>query len=577
MAKIVKLEIKNYRGIKNLNLDFNPNDNVICLIGRGDGGKTSVLEAISAVLSPAWNLLFTDSDFFNCDISNPIEIKVSLLGTPEKLLDIEKFGLHVRLYDEQNQTITDDVTNQEESIHIKELLTIKLFVDQSLEPKWTVVNSRSQEEKAINSNERGLFNCCMISDSIDRHFSWTKGNPLYSLLKTVGQNSDKEETNIILESLRKAKIEIDRHTFEELQYATMIVTQQAQALGLNIGNTRTSLDFKEIAIKEGKISLHENLVPFRLKGKGSKRLASLAIQLALVQEGGIMLVDEIEQGLEPDRIKHLIRAFKENNNGQVFITTHSREVISELGNEPLCLLLKNNSGAKLESRRLSISNLTSVVRACPEAFFANKVIVCEGATEVGICRALDQYRIRMGNEPMAFLDCAYIDGTGNTLVERVKGINEINIKTALLCDSDDLSVNKQKENLREKGITIFDCEDGAFLEKQVFRDLPWSAIQELITYALKVHKKNITVSLEDAIKAKLPTGHKLEVNWQNVDTPILRETLANVSVSKGSEWFKRIDHGEYLGSIIFKHYGNINENAYLKRNLSSLIEWIDTK
>ncbi len=54
-----------------------------------------------------------------------------------------------------------------------------------------------------------------------------------------------------------------------------------------------------------------------MKGKGSKRLASFAIQSALVEAGGIMLVDEIEQGLEPDRIKQLVRTLKEQKSGQI--------------------------------------------------------------------------------------------------------------------------------------------------------------------------------------------------------------------------------------------------------------------
>ncbi len=64
MAKIIRLDIKNYRGIEDLSLKFEREKNLICLIGRGDSGKTTILDAISSVLSPSWNLNFYDTDFY---------------------------------------------------------------------------------------------------------------------------------------------------------------------------------------------------------------------------------------------------------------------------------------------------------------------------------------------------------------------------------------------------------------------------------------------------------------------------------------------------------------------------------
>ena len=94
MAKIIQLDIKNYRGIEDLSLKFERDKNLICLIGRGDSGKTTILDAISSVLSPSWNLGFYDTDFYNCDYSHDIEITVSLIEFPEKLLSESKFGLY---------------------------------------------------------------------------------------------------------------------------------------------------------------------------------------------------------------------------------------------------------------------------------------------------------------------------------------------------------------------------------------------------------------------------------------------------------------------------------------------------
>ncbi len=67
-----------------------------------------------------------------------------------------------------------------------------------------------------------------------------------------------------------------------------------------------------------------------MDGKGTKRLVSITMQKMLVKNGGIMLVDEIEQGLEPDRIQNVARNLSTIEDGQIFISTHSKDVIQEI-------------------------------------------------------------------------------------------------------------------------------------------------------------------------------------------------------------------------------------------------------
>ncbi len=574
MAKLVKLEIKNFRGIRQLKLEFDHAKNIVCLIGRGDSGKSTVLEAIASVLSPSWNLTFHDTDFYNCDHINSFEIIAHLVDLPEKLMDVERFGLFLRNYNPDTKTISDDI-EQAEDPGIMALLSVKLVVDHTLEPEWTVTNLRGQEDKRISSNERGQFNCYMVADNLDRHFSWSKGNPLYSILKSGELDPIPGEKNVIIETLRIAKSRIDAHDFPELQEVTDLVTARAAHLGLDITGSRTTLDFKDLSIKDSRVSLHDNQIPFRLKGKGSKRLVSFAIQLAFVKNGGLMLVDEIEQGLEPDRICQLVRSLKETGEGMIFITTHSREVIVELGSPALCLLVKDKKGMKMDSRLLGLDEeaLTKVVRACPEAFFAKKVIVSEGATEVGICRALDAYRIASGKEAMSFQDCAYVDGSGNTLLERVKAIQDSGIKTALLCDSDVDVINAEKTGMEAKGIKVFDCDNTNCLEQQVFNDLPWDAIKELIVYVLRTQYNGNAISLEASVKSKYSADQVFPADWKDADSALIRKAIGLAAWKK--EWFKRIDHGEMLGKIIFKYLDAMPDGLHLKKMFTELSNWID--
>ena len=109
MSKIYSLSIKHYRGIENFQQIFGTT-NCVLLIGRGDSGKTTILNALSSVLSSSWNMPFNDYDFTNilkefndlCEISinNGFENLVSkknitplfslLIGLLEKLIPIYK-------------------------------------------------------------------------------------------------------------------------------------------------------------------------------------------------------------------------------------------------------------------------------------------------------------------------------------------------------------------------------------------------------------------------------------------------------------------------------------------------------
>lgn len=571
MTKIKNITIRDFRGIQNLSIDFG-DENLICFIGRGDSGKTTILEAITNVLSSSWNLTFYDTDFHNCDFDNPIEIEASIIDFPDKLLSDEKYGLYVRSLNIKTHEISD-VILPEDSENIIPVLTIKLAVDKSLEPKWTVTNTREQKEKQITATDRATLNCSLISDYIDRHFSWNKGNPLYSLLKSQDTQNIASESNIIIDSLRQAKSKIDEFPFPELEEVTNLIKNHASIFGLNISETHTTLDFKELSIKDGRISLHENTIPFRLKGKGSKRLASFAIQSALGKNGGIMLVDEIEQGLEPDRIKQLVRTLKEQPS-QIFLTTHSREVVTELSANSLLLVLKENNGSKIEARRLGADHnrLQKAIRACPEAFFAKKVIVCEGATEIGICRAIDNWRITQDKEQMSFKDCAYVDGNGNTLVERTQEIKQAGIRTALFCDSDDSAVNTKKDSLKSLGITIFDCEPDKCIEQQIFTNLPWDGVKDILKY--------VQSNFSDSFEATFSEKPKIPIDeWQESDSlrnNIVSEFKAKADGGAGKKWFKVIHHAEKLGDIVFKHLCEMEKSCHLRKTLTELSDWIDS-
>lgn len=559
MAKIFNLKIRNFKGIKELNHTFGP-ANFVCLVGRGDSGKTTILEAIEYALYPSWSPSISDNDFFDCNTSMSLEIEVTLSDVEDNLLRDSKFGLYIRGLDSDGETICDEIKDGQEK-----LLTILFKVEKDLEPKWFVSSHRPhQEDVRIDTNDRSGFNVFLLSDYLDKHFSWSKGTPLYALLKQDGSVSD---NSLLLEAVRDLKTGIDTVGFPHLDKVIDKVKSSTLRFGVNIDKTKTSIDIKDLAIKDSKVILHDDLVPLRLKGKGSKRLISVAIQTELAKNG-ILLVDEIEQGLEPDRVKHLVRTLCCNTNEQTFLTTHSQQVVEEL--EPENIFVVNEAGGVVTIKQTDkdeSDKYKKLFRACPEALYADSVIVCEGKTELGFCRAIDKQRVLLNTPSMAMKGVVYTVGVGDGFNKKAETLKkDLAKKVCVFCDSDkdnEICVPSKTE-MKTLAIDIFDCETGNNLEKQISKDLPWDGIKELCSYV--VQDKNISKDFALYIK-DLTTS-----DWDNTDTPENRKLFSDTATKYS--WFKRIDHGEVLGDICIKYNDQLAEGSQLKELISGIDTWI---
>ena len=560
MAKIYKLKIFNFRGIEEFEHVFG-DQSLICLIGRGDAGKSTILKAISYVLSPSWNITILDNDFFEGNIENNIVIEATLINVPEAFLQEDKFGFQIRGLNKGTGEIHDELQDGHEKI-----LTIRLTVDKDLEPTWEVVNDRYGDNQIIKYRDREKLNTFFIADYIDRHFSWNKGTLLNSLYKSIESDEGITEKNIIINALRTAKLEVDSNPFSHFDDAIEEIKKISSELGIELNNTQTTLDFKDVFIKDGKAYLHDGKVPFSLKGKGSRRLTSISIQMAIVKDGGIILIDEIEQGLEPDRVQHLVKTMKNKNLGQTFITTHSRDVLVELDAKDIFLMkVSENSMVNFTGE------LQGVIRSNPEAFFSERIFVCEGPTEIGIIRAIDDFRIQNGDKALSTLGVRYANGSGSSQIEYAKGFKNAGYDVCLFCDSDVREVNNKKEELKKLSINIVDSEEGNSIEDQMFNDLPWESLKSLVDYAISESSEE---SITDSFIASYKRIHSTEPheNWRNIDSPEIRKCLGIVSSKNG--WYKRIDHGQVIGKIICNALNQM-EGKRIKEEIENLSNWID--
>ena len=94
MARIRHILIENFRAIKNF--EWFPSPGVNCLVGAGDSGKSTILDAIDCCLGARRSMPFNDADFFEMDVSKPLRISITLGELDDSLKTLDGYGLYVR-------------------------------------------------------------------------------------------------------------------------------------------------------------------------------------------------------------------------------------------------------------------------------------------------------------------------------------------------------------------------------------------------------------------------------------------------------------------------------------------------
>ena len=206
------------------------------------------------------------------------------------------------------------------------------------------------ETKDISSVDRNFFGIGRIDVHLDNNFTWGN-NSLLTRLSSEMNKSLKSVFTDIIRNVRHNYLELEKH--KDLADSVRI---EAQKFGVKINTLQSKIDIKKFSLDAGVLALHHENIPLRNFGSGSKKLISCAMQMKLHDGRNITLIDEIELGLEPHRIRGLIKNLKQSGQ-QVITTTHSPVVLRELKvmNDELYICRQDNTG---EVRLISL-------RKCP--------------------------------------------------------------------------------------------------------------------------------------------------------------------------------------------------------------------
>lgn len=434
MARLRKIEIENFRCIKSL--AWQPSPGINCLIGAGDSGKSTVLEAVDLCLGARRTVQFSDADFHKLDVDTPLVITLTIGELDDALRSIETYGLFLRGFDPDTGEVEDEPEKELETV-----LCLRLTVGNDLEPAWTLVSDRATAQSATRNlawGDRTRLSPTLIGALSSYNLGWKRGSVLNRLTDEKAGSSA-----ALAKAARDARAAFGEDAEKQLGATLALVLGAAVELGIKVGEkVRALLDAHSVTFGGGTISLHnEDGVPLHGLGIGSTRLLVAGLQRKAAAQSSILLVDELEYGLEPHRIIRFLGSLgakEEEPPLQALVTSHSPVALRELSGDQLILLRER----EVEHTALTVGSEDDVqgaLRLYPEAFLASSVIVCEGASEVGFLRGIDLARVTDGEQSILACGVALVDcggGGPDRVFERASAFQRLGYRVAVLRDDD---------------------------------------------------------------------------------------------------------------------------------------------
>lgn len=547
--RVRRLEIENFRGVKAL--DWRHIPKTAALVGPGDSGKSTILDAIERVLSPKWNVAFDDTDFWALHTDADIVIRATITDLAPSFYRESKFGLVLHGFD-QSQGEAVRATGEEGEEHA---LVIELRVDASLEPVWSVLHADGEKQPFM-ARDREQLGMLRVGGYVDQHLSWSRG----SVLTRLTESGDAVSA-VLAEATRQARAGLKTDGLDKLAAAA----KKVEALGKNLGVSPQDalmphLDASSLSVASGALSLHDGRVPTRRAGLGTRRLLAVAMQREAAAQSGLTVIDELEQGLEPHRIRRLLRVLRgrapEGDSlaqGQLILTTHSPTVLDEL--ETAEVVVTRRAADGLVTVRSVPAAIDYILKRTPQALLARKIIVAEGATEVGLCHALDEAWTEQTGESFGYRGIVVVDGNGGTQPAEIAGhLATLGYDVALLIDSD-----AKARVGKAAGAQVLAWPNGLCTEQCLANDLPEAAILQMAALADERGGRGVREALADQLKAARSAVKEGDpTSWVAAKgVAAFREAFGDLAKRKDKAWFKSRDQGAFLGRLIAEHWNVI--------------------
>lgn len=377
-AEIKRLHIERFRGIRELT--WHPQPGLNLLLGGGNVGKSTILEAIGLLLSPTTSYTLSDSDYLGRLVEDGflIEAVMSLPG------DVNRQGNMAWPWEWDGQDAVlafaaePDNAAPAQAPRPARPSVYKVRVRGTGDLELVYEIEQPDESVTVFSvalrRQIGLVRL-LGDDQSDRDLRLIVGSGLDRLINDRGLRARLGR--------EFAANSVDQHLEDEPRTRLQQLDQDfaERQLPNRLGLAFTGGAGQSINALIGLTAVKNDVVlPLATWGSGTRRLAALAIADSLQDGHPITLVDELERGLEPYRQRQLVRHIADGQ-GQTFLTTHSASVVTTATDASIWYV---DTGARVGA--LAREKVSRHLARDPEAFLARLTLVAEGATEVGFLR-----------------------------------------------------------------------------------------------------------------------------------------------------------------------------------------------
>ena len=368
-ATIHSLIIKRFRGIKTLS--WHPTNGVNVILGGGDVGKTTILDALALLFSPTNSTALSDTDYYGRNEKERFEIN-AIMALPAST-EISKQLKPAWPWEWNGTEAVPPSIDEETSPNNKPVYWLRARGTEDLELIYEMIQPDGTADGLSVALRRAIGLVRLGGDDRnDRDLRLVQGSALDRLL------SDKGLRSRLVSELAKSDVKRELTEDAKKALAALDVSFKQRSLPQQLDLAITGGQGLSVAALIGLTAEREGVqLPLACWGSGTRRIAALAIAEQNQGEAPITLVDEIERGLEPYRQRSLIEKLQ-TSKSQVFVTTHSPTAISAASSSSLWYVDHTGKIGCLHQTKLARHR-----KSDPEMFLARLAIVAEGITELG--------------------------------------------------------------------------------------------------------------------------------------------------------------------------------------------------
>jgi putative ATP-dependent endonuclease of OLD family len=544
-AAIYALTIERFRGITSLK--WKPSRGVNVVLGGGDVGKTTILEAIALLFSPINPTTLSDPDYHDRDIEAgfSIEAVLSLPAGAEMSSQMKPSWP----WEWSGEEAAVPALEHNGEVAGEAVYRVRVRGTEDLELAYEIVQPDGSADSFPVALRRAIGLVRLSGDDRnDRDLRLVQGSALDRLL------SDKGLRSRMASELAKNYVKNELTTEAQTALKNLDTAFQRESLPAGLDLAITGGQGASIASMIGLTAdRYGTQLPLVSWGAGTHRLSALAIAEQNQGDAPITLVDEVERGLEPYRQRTLIEKLQ-SGPSQVFLTTHSPAAISAAATSSIWYVDHTGQIGALDAIKIAKHRKTD-----PEAFLSRLAVVAEGSTELGFTTAilerafgsvLEQHGVHVSDA-----------GGHETMLGIMEALAGGGLRFGGFADDEGKHPTRWAKLHMKLGALLFRW-PSLCIEENIIGVVTDDRLEAFITdpagektgMRLRTLADRLGVAEKDfvGLKAKAGAGFKARIVGAALGTvPTAKESEKNEYKAHAARWFKSVDGGRELADKLF--------------------------